>query len=964
MAAQLPNPAPPLPFSEIMWCNFKSALDRYRRIVLLTPTVVLGVIAMQHFGGFNRSEWQVRDYLVLQRTGQTKFDPQATSRPGQATADQIVVVTIDEKDIQTVKEWPIPDDALATLLEKIRAQNPRAIGLDLYRDLPVGKGYDRLAKVFETTPNLIGIENIIGDRVKPSPILKAKEQVAIADLVLDDDRYIRRALLTVMDPKEADPDKAQKAGLATHVALKYLEADGINLEMVDAKTEQYQLGKARFQQLQVGDAGYQAHHGGGYQVLLNWYGNENAFRRVAMRDVIAGNIPADLMQGRMVFIGSIAESINDFFSTPYGNLKGAKRDSTPGVIVHANIAHQLVESAKVAPRTIVGFSAVQTNGWIVLWGLTGILGCCWLSSDAVKRIMRGGNILWITLGLSSALVGATYIAFGYGLLLPLTPALAAFITGVASSALICKQQKLEETNHALEAANGQLQDYAKNLEVKVADRTQALLIAKQAADAANQAKSEFLANMSHELRTPLNGILGYAQVLERSPELPTKSREGVGIIHQCGTHLLMLINDILDLSKIEARKLELHPTPIHLPIFLNGVSEICRIRAEEKGVDFQLVIADSLPTGIQADEKRLRQVLINLLGNAIKFTDQGRVTLRVTPTIDAETGISQAQTTDAIMHQIRFQIEDTGVGMETAQLTKIFQAFEQVGAAGRKTEGTGLGLAISQRIAELMGSRIQVRSHSGEGSVFWFDGEFMAVNDWQVVASEASQRSIIGLNRHADPTTPAPRLLLVDDDPNHRQVLTELLQDIGFELLTAQDGVAGLASAIAQPPAAIILDLDMPAMNGFELIDQLKQNPQTQDIPIVVASSRVFAADQAKTLAAGAAQFLPKPIQFTDLLATLESLLAVQWVYADPLATPPATDASLAMVAPSPSVIEMLYHLSMMGDVESIEGTLRALVAENPQFVPFATEIHNLAASFQTGKIRQFLKSFSMAASI
>jgi CHASE2 domain-containing sensor protein/nitrogen-specific signal transduction histidine kinase/DNA-binding NarL/FixJ family response regulator len=946
----------------MIWSNLKSTLFRYRRVVLLTPTLMVTVMAIQQVGLFNRTEWQWRDYLVRQQTGQRQASPQPPKSSPASIADQIVVVTIDEQDIQTVKNWPVPDWALADLLTKIRSQKPRVIGMDLYRDLPVGEGYDQLKQVFETTPNLIGVEKIIGDRVKPSPVLAAKDQIAIADLVLDGDRYARRALLTADDAKA---DNVTKPGLATQLALKYLAADGINLDVVNADRQQYQLGKTLFAPLAQGEAGYAASDSGGYQILINWYGREKAFQQVAMRDVIAGKIPPDLLRDRIVLIGSIAESTNDFFSTPYSGFRQMHRAAMPGVIIHANITHQLLSAAQLGQAPMVGFSIPQTHGWIAFWTIAGILGCSWLSRGAVRLVWRGGNVLWMTIGVSGALIGGSYWAFSMGYLVPLTPALTAFVVGVASSGLICKQQQLERANEELAAANYQLLDYAKNLETKVADRTQELRLAKQAADAANQAKSEFLANMSHELRTPLNGILGYAQVLARSADLPSKSREGVGVIHQCGSHLLMLINDILDLSKIEARKLELETQPIHLSLFLNGVSEICRIRAQEKGVDFQLILADSLPTGIAADEKRLRQVLINLLGNAIKFTDQGRVTLRVTPTIDAEKGVSHAPSGTDSTYRLRFQIEDTGVGMAADQLDKIFQAFEQVGDAGRKTDGTGLGLAISQRITELMGSQIHVSSHIGEGSTFWFDAEFAAVHDWHVAAPTSAQ-TVIGIDRRGDQViTAAPQLLLVDDDPNHRQVLTELLQGIGFELNTAQDGVVGLACAIAQPPAAIILDLDMPQMDGFSLIEQLKANPQTQTLPIIVVSARVFAADRDRALAAGAAEFLPKPVKFEALTAALAQVLAIEWRYADPVlpSTAPETVSS-ELIAPPSAVIEQLYHLSMMGDVESIEGMLGALVARNPQFASFANEIHGFAANFQTGQIRQFLKSFSMAESI
>jgi CHASE2 domain-containing sensor protein/nitrogen-specific signal transduction histidine kinase/ActR/RegA family two-component response regulator len=920
-----------------MWRNLKTTLFPYRRLALLTPAVIAGTIAAHHLGWFNRLEWQMHDRMVLL---------QQDKSAGKAIADKIVIVTIDEKDIAAVKNWPIPDESLAALLEKIRAQNPRAVGMDLYRDLPVGKGYDRLKKVFESMPSLIGVEKITGERVRPSDVLKAKDQVAIADLVLDGDRHVRRAMLTAEDSKEGD---VQKAGLATQVALKYLEADNINLEPI--KDTHYRLGKTDYNPLNIGEAGYNRQDLGGYQILLKWYGSESAFQQVSMRDVIAGKVEANLMRDRMVFIGSFAESTNDFFATPYSTNKSAKRTATPGVIIHANIAHQLVQAATVGNHELHGFSDRKTYVWIGLWGIAGIAGCWWLAGDGLKRRLPGGNVLWGSIVLSTMLVGITYGGFLKGRLVPLTPALVAMLTGITGTALVYKQQRLE-------LANQQLLDYAKNLEVKVEERTQELSLAKQAADTANQAKSEFLANMSHELRTPLNGILGYAQVLQRSTELPSKSREGVGIIHQCGTHLLMLINDILDLSKIEARKLELQNSPINLSNFLHGVSEICRIRAQEKGVDFQLVLAPSLPKGIQTDEKRLRQVLINLLGNAIKFTDQGRVTLRVTQTTEAETGLLATNATEQI--RLRFQIEDTGVGMTPSQLGKIFQAFEQVGDNDRKTEGTGLGLAISQRIAELLGSQICVSSQLGEGSTFWLDASFDTISDW-ATADNRQRPQIVGLELG---DRAAPTILLVDDDSKHRSVLNTLLQDLGFKLLAAENGVAGLQQAITHRPDLIILDLDMPEMNGFDLIEALQQNDKTSAIAIVVASARVFEEDRLKTLKAGASHFLPKPIEFEALLTVLAKALELQWLYAEG-GEPPATPAiaPTEMVPPGPEMLEKLYHLSMLGDIEAIEGTLRELVTDNPALSPFAKEIQGFTANFQTGKMRQFLKSFAMAAS-
>ncbi|MBD2175803.1 PAS domain-containing protein [Pseudanabaena sp. FACHB-1998] len=492
--------------------------------------------------------------------------------------------------------------------------------------------------------------------------------------------------------------------------------------------------------------------------------------------------------------------------------------------------------------------------------------------------------------------------------------------------------------------------------------------AKEDADSANRAKSEFLANMSHELRTPLNGILGYVQILQRDRNLNPKQIEGINVIRQCSHHLLNLIADILDLSKIEAQKMELIESDFHLLGFLQGVVEICAVRSEQKGITFTYLSSGNLPVGIIADDKRLRQVLLNLIGNAIKFTDNGGVTFRVeaiAPDITySDLGDRQIQN----IHKIRFQVEDTGIGISRELLENIFSPFEQAGNSQSKSEGTGLGLAISQNIAALMGSSIQVKSELGKGSTFWLDLNLKATNvDFDCIQtnSQSKQRKIIGFEGRKQ------TVLLVDDKWENRMVLVKLLEEIGFSIVEANNGKEALDIVSEVKPDLIITDLVMPVMDGFEMIRQFRRSPEFHNVVIIVTSASAFSKDENQSLEIGGNDFLPKPIQFDNLLNKIKEHLQINWIYEE---IKPSQGSNLlennstneistinqkTMKAPPTSEIEFLYDLVMQGNINGIIERSIDLEKQSLNFAPFAQELQKMANDFQIKKIKEFIKSYS-----
>jgi signal transduction histidine kinase/CheY-like chemotaxis protein len=457
-------------------------------------------------------------------------------------------------------------------------------------------------------------------------------------------------------------------------------------------------------------------------------------------------------------------------------------------------------------------------------------------------------------------------------------------------------------------------------------------------------RSNFLAQMSHELRTPLNAIIGYAQLLKRDGhQLTERQAAGLATIHESGQHLLTLINDILDLARVEAGRMDLHPAAVHLGAFLQVVADIMRVKAEEKGLSFHYALAPDLPAAVTIDETRLRQVLLNLLGNAVKFTDRGTVALRV---LAAPGGAANGTVT------LRFEVVDTGIGMSEQQLGRLFHPFEQVADVPWRAGGTGLGLAISQQLVRLMGGNIEVASEPGKGSSFRFE---LAVPVAAGIPDNVpSHPTIVGYEGERK------RVLIADDVPHNRALLVDLLQAVGFVVAAAENGLDCLALLDSFKPDVIVMDIMMPVMDGNETTRRIRRLPTWGKVPIIAVTAGASQADEARCRAAGADAFLAKPVEHDVLLRAIGTLLSLAWITVQPAPdrAQPGDEEEVALVAPSAEEIEVLWQLVRTGDMREIRVRAGYLHALDPAYAPFADHLDALAQGYQSKKLAAFVARY------
>lgn len=467
--------------------------------------------------------------------------------------------------------------------------------------------------------------------------------------------------------------------------------------------------------------------------------------------------------------------------------------------------------------------------------------------------------------------------------------------------------------------------------------------AKEEADRANLAKSEFLANMSHELRTPLNSILGYAQLLKRDNALNAQQLHSVEIIYRSGRHLLMMINDILDLAKIEARKMELDLSDFSFTEFLNEIVDNVTIQTSQRQLAFNYKFEPGLPEWLHGDIKKLRQILLNLLGNAIKFTNKGHILFMVT----------SSDTDSGSIKKITFHIKDTGIGIPQHKIDDIFMPFYQLTEEQGFSNGTGLGLAICQQLVRMMNSKLHVKSTVGEGTTFWFTVELPEVKGRPEAVS-------VPFTKITGYKGPVRKIMLVDDIEENRVLLKDLILPLGFEAIEAVNGQDSIQKAKAVFPDVIFMDLLMPVMNGFEATQEIRKIPALKDTIIIAVSASAYKETKQKALDAGCNDFIVKPVQMSTLIESLQTLLNLEWIYeqTSEADSEHKDNQNQTLFYPARAELTMLLKLTRMHNITGIKEQLNVIKAMDSKYLPFIAKVEQLLKKYEFAKVTDFIENY------
>jgi len=459
---------------------------------------------------------------------------------------------------------------------------------------------------------------------------------------------------------------------------------------------------------------------------------------------------------------------------------------------------------------------------------------------------------------------------------------------------------------------------------------------KKMAESASMAKNNFLASVSHELRTPLNGILGYTQILKRDTKMMPKQSQAVKTIHECGEHLLTMINDVLDFSSIESQKFLIFPKKFDFYLLLNNIVSIFRMKSHNKGLHFQYDPDNNIPRYVNADEKRLRQILFNILSNALKYTLEGQISFNIRKQNE----------------KIAFEIKDTGIGIPEDKIEEIFLPFHQLHDGRIQREGAGLGLSITRTIIRMMGSDIHVKSRHGEGTTFYFQLELPEAKADSDMSDRASQPYISGYHG------PVKKILIAEDIDQNRFFIRDILQPIGFAVKEAVNGMDAVRKAYSFVPDLILMDLVMPVMQGVEATRKIRSIPTLKNTKIIAVSANISHDMQQECFKAGCDDYITKPVQVDDLLDLIQEHLHLSWTSEEPRNNEPAykdNEEQTRVVLPPDDTIQTMNKLILSGKTTRLKKLLAQIDDDYPECVSFTCKAYRLLEQFRLEDIQKMI---------